>query len=215
MFEHLFPGGRLQRFYRFLGERGFEALTPFSKGTTSLILKGKMHERDVIIKLARPDSPRRNLSREAEIIRMLEGRGITPPLIEYGTFEGLEYLIREFAPGEPVLYADVEKQHLIGIVRKTALLDALGIDHGQIQGGKHLIIGRDVWIIDFEKAGFRKPKNLTSAVAMLFLNSNLISRRIRAKFGLDEDFLELLRRAAAEYKRRGDAGGIISLLSGL
>ena len=213
MFEHLFPGERLERFYVFLGEKGFEALTPFSKGTTSLIFKGKMHERDVIIKLARPDSPRRNLFREAEIIRVLGGRGITPALIEYGVFEGLEYMIREFAPGEPVLYADVEKRHLIEIVKKTALLDAFGIDHGQIQGGKHIVIGEEVWIIDFEKAGFRKPKNLTSALAMLFLNENSISRRIRTKFGIGEEFLELLRGAAAEYKRTGDAGRIISLLS--
>ncbi|WP_461865890.1 serine/threonine protein kinase [Thermococcus sp.] len=174
-----------------------------------------MHEENVIIKLARPDSPRYNLSREAEIIKVLEGRGITPALIEYGTFEGLDYLIRRFAPGEPILYADVEKQHLIEIVKKTALLDALGIDHGQIQGGKHIIIGKGVWIIDFEKAGFRKPKNLTSAIAMLFLNDNSISKRIITKFGLNSDFLSLIMEAAEEYKRSRNVEGILSLISSL
>ncbi len=215
MFEHLFPGERLQRFYKFLGEKGIENPFPFSKGTTSLIFRGKMRERDVIIKLTRPDSSRHNFAKEAEILRVLLGKDITPPLIEYGIFEGLEYLIREFAPGEPVLYADIEKWHLIEIVKKTALLDVMGIDHGQIQGGKHIILGKDVWIIDFEKAGFRKPKNLTSAVAMLFLNDGLISRRIREKFDLDVNFLHLIRTAVGEYKRDKNVKRILSLLSSL
>ncbi len=215
MFEHLFPGERLSRFYRFLEGKEFENLSPFSKGTTSLIFRAKLREKEVIIKLARPDSPRRNLEREAKILRLLEGKDITPRFIEYGVFEGLEYIVREFAPGKPVLHADVEKWHLVEIVRKTALLDALRIDHGQIQGGKHIILGRDVWIIDFEKAGLRKPKNLTSALAMLFLNDNSISKRIRSKFGLDKEFMAAMRSAAAEYKRDGNAGRILSLLSGL
>jgi putative serine/threonine protein kinase len=140
---------------------------------------------------------------------------VTPPLIAYGAFEGLEYLIRGFAEGEIIFYAELEKRHLFQIVEKTALLDRLGLDHGQIQGGKHIIIGESVYLIDFEKANWRKPKNLTSAMAMLFLNDGAISKRISLKFGIDDGFRERLRAALREYKRNGNVEALFRLLSGI
>lgn len=192
-----------------------DEIGPYAKGTTSLIFRARLDEKNVIIKLQRPDSPRQNFAREAEIIKAVEPFGVTPPLIAYGVFEGLEYLIREFAEGEIVFYAELEKRHLFQIVEKTALLDRLGLDHGQIQGGKHIIIGESVHLIDFEKAGWRKPKNLTSAVAMIFLNDNYISRRVREKFGVDESFLGEMRNEVGVYKRTGQLSGLLRLLSRL
>ena len=215
MFEHLISKARLERFYSHLKSLGFEEIGPYGKGTTSLIFRARLDEKNVIIKLQRPDSPRRNFAREAEIVRTIEPFGITPPLITYGIFEGLEYLIREFAEGDVILYADVEKSHLFQIAEKTALLDKLGLDHGQIQGGKHIIIGDRVYLIDFEKANWRKPKNLTSAMAMIFLNENYISRRIREKFGIDDAFLRELRNELRVYKRTGRLAGLLALLSRL
>ncbi|NJE85347.1 serine/threonine protein kinase [Thermococcus sp. CX2] len=215
MFDHLISEARLKRFYSFLKGCGYTEIRPFAKGTTSLIFTAELDEKSVIVKLERPDSPRRNLAREAEILKILEPYDVTPPLIEYGTFEGLEYLIREFAPGEMIFHADIEKRHLFEIVHKTALLDRLGIDHGQIQGGKHIIVGERVWLIDFEKAGLRKPKNLTSAMAMLFLSDNYISRRVRRKFGIDGVFLDELRYELGRYKKTGELSGVFRLLSRL
>lgn len=215
MFEHLISGARLERFYSHLKSLGFENLRPYGKGTTSLIFRGRLHEKEVIIKLQRPDSPRRNFSKEAEVIRRIAPFRVTPPLVDYGTFEGLEYLIREFADGEMLLHANIEKRHLFEIVEKTALLDRLGLDHGQIQGGKHIIIGDRVYIIDFEKAGWRKPKNLTSAMAMLFLSDNAISKRVREKFGIDEAFIREMREKLKVYKRKRTLSGLFALLSRL
>ena len=215
MFDHLISKAQLGRFYSHLRELGFSEIRPYAKGTTSLIFMARLGEKNVIVKLQRPDSPRQNFKREAEIVRAIEPFGITPPLITYGTFEGLEYLIREFAGGEVILHADLEKRHIFEIAEKTALLDRLGLDHGQIQGGKHIIVGENVWLIDFEKAGWRKPKNLTSAMAMIFLNDNYISRRVREKFGIGRDFLEELRRELGEYKRTGRLSGLLGLLSAL
>jgi len=215
MFEHLISKARLERFYSHLKSLGFGEIMPYAKGTTSLIFRAKLDEKNVIIKLQRPDSPRQNFSREAEIVKAIEPFGITPPLVAYGKFEGLEYLIREFAEGEIIFYADLEKRHLFEIAEKTALLDRLGLDHGQIQGGKHIIIGERVYLIDFEKANWRKPKNLTSAMAMVFLNDNYISRRLREKFGIGRDFLEEMRRELGEYKRTGKLSGLLALLSRL
>ncbi|NJE30008.1 serine/threonine protein kinase [Thermococcus sp. 18S1] len=215
MFDHLISEAQLERFYSRLKSLGFEEIRPYAKGTTSLIFCAHLNEKNVIIKLQRPDSPRQNFAREAEIIRAVEPFGITPPLVAYGVFEGLEYLVREFAAGEIILHADIEKRHIFEIVEKTALLDRLGLDHGQIQGGKHIIVGERVWLIDFEKSGWRKPKNLTSAMAMVFLNDNRISRRVREKFGVDRAFLEEMREEVRNYKRTGRLSGLLSLLSRL
>lgn len=215
MFDHLIDGAALERFVLHLKTLRVAGVRPHSKGTTGLVFLGKLSGKRVVIKLQRPDSPRQNFAREAEIVRAVEPFGITPPLIAHGEFEGLEYIIREFAEGEIVLRADIEKRHLFEIVEKTALLDRLGLDHGQIQGGKHIIIGKRVWIIDFEKANWRKPKNLTSAMAMIFLNDNVISRGVRKKFGVGDDFLSALREELVRYKRTKRLSGLLGLLSDL
>jgi putative serine/threonine protein kinase len=215
MFEHIIPEEVLEEFKGELETFGIQKVSPYSKGTTSIVFRGELENREVLIKLQRPDSPRSNLSREAEIVKVLEPYEVTPPLITHGSFKGLEYIVRGFAEGEPVIYADVEKGHIFEIIQKTALLDRLGLDHGQIQGGKHIIIGKGVWLIDFEKAGWRKPRNLTSALAMLFIGDNATSRRIREKFEIDEEFLEELLRETAEYKRKGRLSGLLRLLSRL
>jgi len=212
-FENILGSKKLERFLNHLRDLGFEEVRPFSKGTTSLVFLGELDGRKVVVKLQRPDSPRNNFDREAEILKAIEPFGITPPLLFTGTFEGLPYLVREFAEGEPVLYADLEKRHLFGIAEKTALLDRLGLDHGQIQGGKHIIVGGEVYIIDFEKAGWRKPNNLTSAFSMLFVGRNAISERLYRKFDLDESFREKVKGALREYKRTGGLSRLLGLLS--
>ncbi|ASJ01799.1 serine/threonine protein kinase [Thermococcus profundus] len=215
MFEHLIPGAVLEEFSKDLERIGVGELSPLSKGTTSVVFRAKMGEKNVIIKLQRPDSPRSNFAREADIIRALEPFGITPPLVAYGKFGSLEYIIREFAEGEIILHADLKKRHLFEIVEKTALLDRLGLDHGQIQGGKHIIVGDRIFLIDFEKANWRKPKNLTSAVAMIFLSDNTISKRVREKFGIDVDFLERMKKEVRVYKNTGKVSGLLRVLSSL
>jgi putative serine/threonine protein kinase len=202
-------------FIEHVESRGFKEVEPFSKGTTSLIFRAVFRDRRVVIKLQRPDSPRRNLRKEAELIKAIESFRLTPPLLEYGTFRNLEYLVREFAEGEPLLRARLKKGHLMEIALKTAALDALGLDHGQIQGGKHLIIGRDVWIIDFEKAGWRKPNNLTSAMSMIFIGRNSISERVWTTFGLDERFRKEMIEALRIYKGTGKLSPVLGLLSRL
>ncbi|AHL23514.1 serine/threonine protein kinase [Thermococcus nautili] len=214
-FENIIGRKKLERFLNHLEGLGLSGVRPFSKGTTSLVFLGEFKGRKVVVKLQRPDSPRNNFEREARILRAIEPFGITPPLLFTGVFEGLPYLVREFANGEPVLYADIEKRHLFGIAEKTALLDRLYLDHGQIQGGKHIIVGEGVYIIDFEKAGWRKPNNLTSAFSMLFVGRNAISERLYMKFGLGEGFREEVKEALREYKRTGKLSRLLGLLSGL
>ncbi|WP_297508609.1 serine/threonine protein kinase [Thermococcus sp.] len=205
----------VRHFLEWLDERGFRGVEFLSKGTTSLVFRALLRNRKVVVKLARPDSPRRNFSREAEIIRTIEHFKITPPLIEYGTFEGLDYIVRGFAEGREILRARLKRWHFFEIALKTATLDRLGLDHGQMQGGKHIIVGKTIWIIDFEKANWRKPNNLTSAMSMIFVGKNAISEKIYEDFGLDEGFREEMREALREYKRTGRLSPVLDVLSRL
>jgi len=215
MFDHLIPERIRDNLFRELSGLGIEALQPYSKGTTSVVFLGRLGEKRVIVKLQRPDSPRDNFSREAGILEAIAPFGVSPPLIARGRIENLSYIVREFAEGEPILYAEVEKRHLFQIAEKTALLDRLYLDHGQIQGGKHIIIGDRVYIIDFEKANWRKPNNLTSAMAMLFIGKNAISRRLYERFNLDESFREAMKSALRLYKREGKLSAVLDVLATL
>ena len=215
MFDHLIPERIRKELLRELSGLGIEALQPYSKGTTSVVFLGKLGEKRVIVKLQRPDSPRDNFRREAEILEAISPFGISPPLIARGRIGNLSYLVREFAEGEPILYAELKKRHLFQIAEKTALLDRLYLDHGQIQGGKHIIIGGDVYIIDFEKANWRKPNNLTSAMAMIFIGRNAISKRVYKSFNLGEDFREAMKSALRVYKREGKLSAVLDVLATL
>lgn len=217
MIGHLIDEETLGTFYKHLKEMGIKNITPFSKGNTSLVFTGEIRDEKILIKLQRKDSPRKTIEREAEILKVLRGTDITPKFLFTGKFEGLDYLVRKFAEGVPILYANVKKHHLLKIFEKTLVLDRLNIDHGQIQGGKHIIIGKsDVWIIDFEKASpRRRPKNLTAAISMVFLSENAISRRMRERFKIDESFLEDMREVLTVYKKEKNSKGIFELLSSL
>ncbi|WP_297499611.1 serine/threonine protein kinase [Thermococcus sp.] len=202
-------------FLEWLKERGFSRIEFLSKGTTSLVFRAHLGGKEVVVKLARPDSPRKNSSREAEIIRAIEPFRVTPPLIEHGTFNGLDYIVRGFAEGREILKARLKRRHFFEIAMKTATLDRLGLDHGQMQGGKHIIVGETVWIIDFEKANWRKPNNLTSAMSMIFVGKNAVSERVYDDFNLDEGFREEMRDVLREYKRTGRLSSVLDVLSRL
>ncbi|AFK22854.1 serine/threonine protein kinase [Pyrococcus sp. ST04] len=193
---------------------GVSVLEFLSKGTTSFIFLGEYEGKKVIVKFQRPDSPRKTLWREAEILKLLKDRGITGDIVLYTVIDNREVLVREYLEGTLLKdLKEIRKWHIIRIAGKTYALDKLGIDHGQIQGGKHILIGRDVWIIDFEKASTqRRVKNLTSAIAMLFLAENIISRRVVTTFNISEDFKGLLKSALREYKKTGNPSKVFDIL---
>ncbi len=187
----------------------------FSKGTTSLVFTGKLESgRKVILKIQRPDSPRANLLREFRITSFLSTLKVSPRPLRYGVFNGLEFMIREFAEGIELRKAIkmVNGGHVLSMMFKALTMDRVGLDHGQIQGGKHIIVGDDVFIIDFEKADFRKPKNLTALISMLFLGNNSIATALSEKFDLNEEFRRRLIREIRTYKYSGDFRGVFELI---
>ncbi|WP_367884055.1 hypothetical protein [Thermococcus sp. JCM 11816] len=80
-FEHIISSKRLGGdFLRHLAEEGVGGVEPLAKGgTTSLVFTGVLGGRKVVIKLQRPDSPRSNFEKEAELTKIASTfGGVTP-----------------------------------------------------------------------------------------------------------------------------------------
>lgn len=177
-----------------LGQKRVFGIPILGKGWSSLVIYGKYHDTEVAVKIQRRDSNRRSLSREAAFLKMVNAHGIGPILFH----EGTSFLILEYITGDIMHEASVKKEHILSFFQQCHLLDSMGIDHGQIQGGKHLIIGRKCWIIDFEKAGWRIPRNVSSLGSEVFLKKTRFARSMRTLFRVDRTTLIS---AFNEYKK--------------
>jgi putative serine/threonine protein kinase len=177
-----------------LGQKRVFGVPVLGKGWSSLVIHGIYHDIEVAVKIQRKDSNRKSLSREAAFLRTVNAHGIGPTLHH----EGASFLILEYIRGDIIHKAPVKKEHILSFFRQCHLLDTLGIDHGQIQGGKHLIIGEKCWIIDFEKAGWRTPRNVSSLGSEVFLKKTRFAERMRTLFRVDRNTLIS---AFNEYKK--------------
>ncbi|MBU7017402.1 MAG: serine/threonine protein kinase [Theionarchaea archaeon] len=185
------------------GKNRISGIPILGKGWSSLVVYGIFDNRKVAVKIQRKDSHRISLAREASILRTTNDYGIGPLLY----VEGNKFLVLEYADGDPVGESTMKKEHILTFLEQCHQLDLLNIDHGQIQGGKHLLVGRKSWIIDFEKAGYRTPKNVTSLISELFLKKTVSAQRMCIHYGVDP---EELMDAAHNYKRDFDIGGIVN-----
>ncbi|MBU7030953.1 MAG: serine/threonine protein kinase [Theionarchaea archaeon] len=187
------------------GQKRVFGIPILGKGWSSLVMYGKYHGREVAVKIQRRDSNRISLSREAIFLRLANAHRIGPTLL----FEGTSFLILEYITGNVIHEASVKKEHILSFFRQCHLLDNMGIDHGQIQGGKHLIIGRKCWIIDFEKAGWRIPRNVNSLGSEVFLKKTRFAQSMRALFRVDRTTLIS---AFNEYKKDFNMDRILETL---
>ncbi|MBU7023310.1 MAG: serine/threonine protein kinase [Theionarchaea archaeon] len=175
------------------------------KGWSSIVVYGTQGQKEVAIKIQRRDSHRRSLSREALFLRIVNGKGIGPTLYH----EGKDFLVLEYVEGAPIRDIPVQPVHVRSFLEQCHTLDLLTVDHGQIQGGKHLIIGEKCWIIDFEKAGFRAPQNVSSLVSELFLRKTEYASRMRSQFRTSpESLIEITQ----EYKKTHDLAPLLDVL---
>jgi putative serine/threonine protein kinase len=147
------------------GKNRISGIPVLGKGWSSLVVYGIFDNNKVAVKIQRKDSHRISLAREASILRVINNYGIGPLLY----VEGNNFLILEYVDGDPVREAHIGREHILSFLEQCHQLDLLKIDHGQIQGGKHLLVGKKSSIIDFEKAGYRTPRNVTSLISELFL----------------------------------------------
>ena len=188
------------------GKKKVFGIPILGKGWSSLVVYGTFNRKKVAVKIQRKDSHRISLAREASILRITNNYGIGPLLY----YEGKNFLILEYLEGTPIREFEVRKEHALSFLEQCHTLDLLKIDHGQIQGGKHLLIGKKCSIIDFEKAGFRTPRNVSSLVSELFLKETESAQRMRTQIHVDK---EKVIESIKEYKKTRNITGIRSLVS--
>ena len=174
------------------------------KGNTSIIFLGNYENKKVSIKIERSDSERKgSLKKEAYYLIKANGHGVGPKIYGYDD----NYIIMEYIEGDLLIEGKFNREDIFDITRQCNVLDIAGINHRQIQGGKHIICGEKNVIIDFEKAHLsNSPKNVTSFLSMCFLSDCLVRERIKEIFDFQEDFIKTLLK---EYKPNSNIGDLI------
>nr|AIF02583.1 putative serine/threonine protein kinase [uncultured marine thaumarchaeote KM3_158_B05] len=202
----------------FQGKLEIGSISILGKGYVGIVVLGKIGRKKVAVKIRRSDSPRKNLKREAGLLKIINKHKIGPKLIA----SSKNFLVMEYLDGEKIggwvdgLGKKGNSSQLKLIIKKVLedcySLDRMGLDHGELSNlSKHVIIGKKTTIIDFESSSMdRKVSNVTSATQALCIGSGIskIIGRIY-KIPKKQKMITVLRR----YKREGTRESFENLLS--
>ena len=204
----------------FQGKLEIGSISILGKGYVGIVVLGKIGRKKVAVKIRRSDSPRKNLKREAGLLKIINKHKIGPKLIA----SSKNFLVMEYLDGEKIggwvdgLGKKGNSSQLKLIIKKVLedcySLDRMGLDHGELSNlSKHVIIGKKTTIIDFESSSMdRKVSNVTSATQALCIGSG-ISKIIGCVYKIPkkQKMITILRR----YKREETRESFDNLLSAL
>ena len=202
----------------FQGKLEIGTINVLGKGYVGIVVLGKIGRKKVAVKIRRSDSPRKNLKKEAELLKIINKHKIGPKLIA----SSKNFLVMEYLDGEKIgdwvdgLKKKGSSTQLKIIIKKVLedcySLDKIGLDHGELSNlTKHVIIGKIITIIDFESSSMdRKVSNVTSATQALCIGSG-ISKIIGHVYKIPkkQKMITVLRR----YKLEGTRESFENLLS--
>ena len=201
----------------FQGKLEIGTISILGKGYVGIVVLGKIGKKKVAIKIRRNDSPRKNLKKEAELLKIINGHKIGPKLVAFSK----NFLVMEYLDGEKIgdwvngLKKKGNSSQLKLIIKKVLedcySLDRIGLDHGELSNlSKHVIIGKKVTIIDFESSSMdRKVSNVTSASQALCIGSGISKIIGRAyKIPKKQKMISVLR----EYKQKQTRDSFENLL---
>jgi putative serine/threonine protein kinase len=188
----------------FSGQKQVLNLQVLGKGCVGIVVLALRGKTRVALKIRRTDADRKNMIREAKLLKKANEVGVAPKLIDVCK----NFLVMERISGD-LLPEWVEKKVskeetcrvLKDILEQCWRLDMIGLDHGELSHApKHIIVNKrqKPIIVDFETASVgRRPSNVTSACQFLFMNKK--TSKISMKLGLEDtkSMVEALRR----YKR--------------
>ncbi|NWJ99482.1 serine/threonine protein kinase [Marine Group I thaumarchaeote] len=194
----------------FQGKLQVGTISILGKGYVGIVVLGKIGRKKVAVKIRRNDSPRKNLKREAELLKITNQSNVGPKLVGFSK----NFLVMEYLEGEKIgdWVASLKKRgsssQLKTIIKKILedcyKLDRIGLDHGELSHiVKHVIIGNKTTIIDFESSSMdRRVSNVTSATQALCIGSG-ISKIIGCicKIPKKEKMIVVLRRYKQEQTR--------------
>ena len=142
----------------FTGPLQIEKCSILGKGYVGMVVLAKKSGKIVALKIRRIDSPRKNMSDEAKLLKIANEINIGPKFIK----NSKNFLIMEFIDGEKIIdwakkpeTKAKEIRHIVNnVLRECYLLDEIGLDHGELSTiDKHVIINeKRNTIIDFESS---------------------------------------------------------------
>ena len=190
----------------FQGELQMDTISMLGKGYAGVVVLGKMGRKKVAVKIRRNDSPRKNLKREAELLKITNLSNVGPKLVGFSK----NFLVMEYLEGEKVgkwisnLQSKGHSSQIRVVIKKVLhdcyKLDRIGLDHGELSRiPKHVIVGNKITIIDFESSSTeRRVSNVTSVTQAFFIGSG-ISKTVNriCKIPKKEKIISVLR----EYKQ--------------
>jgi len=202
----------------FQGKLEIGTISILGKGYVGIVVLGKIGRKKVAVKIRRNDSPRKNLKKEAELLKIVNMHKIGPKLVAFSK----NFLVMEYLDGEKIgdwvngLKKKGNSSQLKIVIKKILedcySLDRIGLDHGELSNlSKHVIVGKKITVIDFESSSTdRKVSNVTSATQALCIGSG-ISKIIGRVYKIPkkQKMITVLRR----YKREGTRESFESLLS--
>ena len=175
------------------------------KGCTSIVVKALRHEMVVALKIRRTDANRKDLVREAEILKIVNRYGVGPRLIDYTP----DILVMEYIEGvefgewiERVQDDQAIKNVLKKLLEKLYVLDSIGICHLELSNPrKHIVIVEEKPVIlDFETVSTKTTKtNITQVLNYLIFRKNKISDKVTRILELRN--IGLLKTLLRKYKK--------------
>ena len=171
----------------FTGSLQIEKCSILGKGYVGMVVLAKKSGKIVALKIRRTDSPRKNMSDEAKLLKIANEINIGPKFIK----NSKNFLIMEFIDGEKIIdWAKKSKTKskqlcpvITNVLRECYLLDNVGLDHGELSTiDKHVIVGKNRnTIIDFESSSTKRvSSNVSAATQAIFIGTGL-AKIIRKK----------------------------------
>ena len=189
------------------------------KGYVGMVILAKKSGNNVALKIRRADSPRKNMSDEARLLKIANKINIGPKFIK----NSKNFLVMELIDGEKIIdWAKNSKTkskalyHVINnVLRECYLLDSVGLDHGELSTiDKHVIVGKNRnTIIDFESSSTKRiPSNVSAATQAIFIGTGL-AKIIRKKIHVPRR--DKIIRLVRNYKKLRTQQSFDDLLHGL
>ena len=203
----------------FTGPLQIEKCHILGKGYVGMVVLAKKRSSIVALKIRRIDSPRKNMTNEAKLLKIANKIEIGPKFIK----NSKNFLIMEYIDGEKIIdwakKSETKAKEIRSVVknvlRECFLLDDAGLDHGELSTiDKHVIVNKKGnTIIDFESSSVnRKPSNVTGATQGILIGTGLakiIQKKI--KIPSKKKIIDLIR----VYKKNPTLENFQSLTIGL
>ena len=203
----------------FTGPLQIEKCHILGKGYVGMVVLAKQKNNKVALKIRRTDSPRKNMSNEAKLLKAANKIDVGPKFFK----NSKNFLVMEYIKGEKIIdwvkKPETKAKETCFVVnqvlRACYRLDDIGLDHGELSTiDKHVIVNKKRnTIIDFESSSMnRKTSNVSGATQAIFIGTGLakiIQKKI--KIPTKKKIIELIR----AYKKNPSLDTFDRLLVGL